>query len=174
MARIYLGIGSNLDAGRNLRLAVRELKRRFGALDMSPVYKSPPLGFSGDDFLNTVVGLDTDRSPEDVLRQLEEIHALAGRRRDAQKMVSRTLDIDLLLYDQLVIDRPGLRLPRHDVLDYNFVLRPLAELAPETIHPLTRRSIADHWRTFEADGRAGPAAERHALTQVAFEPGDTC
>ena len=170
MTRIYLGLGSNLDAERNLRLAVRELQRRFGELELSPVYRSPPLGFEGNDFLNAVAGLDTDLAPDEVMRQMEEIHVMAGRRRDLQGLVSRTLDIDLLLYGQRVIDRPGLHLPRRDVLEYGFVLRPLAELAPETVHPVTRRSFAEHWREFERS-RANRQAGSHLLTEVPFDFG---
>jgi 2-amino-4-hydroxy-6-hydroxymethyldihydropteridine diphosphokinase len=169
MARVYLGLGSNVDAERHLRLAVRELQRRFGALQLSPVYQSPPLGFDGDDFLNAVAGLDTDRPPEDVLGQLEEIHVIAGRRRDSRRLVSRTLDIDLLLYGELVVDKPGLRLPRSDVLDYGFVLRPLAELAPEARHPLSRRSMAEHWRDFEACAAGTLPTARHPLTEAAID-----
>lgn len=164
MTRVYLGLGSNIEAERNLRLAVGELRRRFGELEVSPVYRSPPIGFDGDDFLNAVVGLNTNRPPEEVLQQLEEIHIIAGRRRDGQRLVSRTLDIDLLLYGQLVIDRPGLHLPRGDVLEYGFVLRPLAELAPDAVHPVTGRSIAEHWRDFVA--RDGASNSRHPLTAV--------
>jgi len=167
VTRVYLGLGSNIEAERNLRLAVSELRRRFGELDLSPVYRSPPLGFEGDDFLNAVVGLNTHRPPEEVLQQLEEIHIIAGRRRDGQRLVSRTLDIDLLLYGQLVIDRPGLRLPRGDVLEYGFVLRPLAELTPDTVHPVTGRSIAEHWRDFRV--RDAVSRVRHPLTAVEID-----
>ena len=167
MTRVYLGLGSSIEAERNLRLAVSELRRRFGELDLSPVYRSPPLGFEGDDFLNAVVGLNTHRPPEEVLQQLEEIHIIAGRRRDGQRLVSRTLDIDLLLYGQLVIDRPGLRLPRGDVLEYGFVLRPLAELTPDTVHPVTGRSIAEHWRDFRV--RDAVSRVRHPLTAVEID-----
>ena len=167
MTRVYLGLGSNIEAERNLRLAIGELRRRFGELDLSPVYRSPPIGFDGGDFLNAVVGLNTNRPPEEVLRQLEEIHIIAGRRRDGQRLVSRTLDIDLLLYGQLVIDRPGLRLPRGDVLEYGFVLRPLAELTPDTVHPVTGRSIAEHWRDFRV--RDAVSRVRHPLTAVEID-----
>jgi 2-amino-4-hydroxy-6-hydroxymethyldihydropteridine diphosphokinase len=172
MTRIYLGLGSNLDAERNLKLAVRELQRRFGEVELSPVYRSPPLGFEGADFLNAVAGLDTDVAPEEVMRQLEEIHVIAGRQRDPQRVVSRTLDIDLLLYGQLVIDKPGLHLPRRDVLEYDFVLRPLAELAAETVHPVTRRSIAEHWREFEGSEASRQAGRRHPLIEVPIDFGN--
>lgn len=170
MARVYLGLGSNIDAETNLRLAVRELKRRFGGIDVSPVYRSPPLGFEGDDFLNAVVGLDTPLSPDDILTLLEEVHVAAGRRRDT-KLVSRTLDIDLLLYDGLVLDHPGLHLPRSDVLRYNFVLKPLAELAPDFVHPLTGKNMAEHWRHFEANCGENGAPEWHPLTECRIDLG---
>lgn len=146
MTRVYLGIGSNIDPEANLRLAVRELRRRFGSLALSPVYESQPVGFEGQDFYNMVVGLGTALSPAEILDVLEEIHVIAGRTRDQQGLASRELDIDLLLYDGLVVDEAGLHLPRRDVLDYDFVLRPLAELAPGFVHPLTGRSIGEHWR----------------------------
>ncbi len=149
MTEVYLGIGSNIEPEANLRFAIRELRRRFGELDLSPVYESSPLGFEGEDFFNMVVRLETDLAPADIVRQLEEIHGIAGRRRDGSKLISRVLDIDLLLYDGLVVDEDGLRIPRSDVLDYSFVLRPLAELAPEFVHPVTGRRIADHWQEFD-------------------------
>lgn len=161
MSRVYLGLGSNIDAEKNLRLAVRELKERFGELQLSPVYRSRPIGFQGEDFLNAVVALETSLGPDAVLGHLEEIHHVAGRRRGSHEPASRTLDIDLLLYGELVLDTAGVRLPRDDVLEYGFVLRPLADLAPETVHPVTGRSLAAHWSEFEKRD-----AGRHPLTVV--------
>ncbi len=163
----YLGIGSNIDAEANLRLAVRELRRRFGEVALSPVYRSRPVGFEGTDFLNAVVGLDTELPPQQIVQVLEEIHALAGRQRDERRLVSRTLDIDLLLYDGLVLEKP--QLPRHDVLAYNFVLRPLAEIVPDFVHPVTGRKLGDHWRDFDAEGAGHSAAVRYPLTPVQVE-----
>lgn len=161
MVKVYLGIGSNIAPEANLRLAVRELRRRFGELEVSPVYESAPVGFEGQDFLNLVVGLETERPPAEILEIVEEIHTLAGRRRGGRKLVSRELDIDLLLYDGLVVDEDKLHIPRSDVLEYSFVLRPLADLAPGFIHPVTGRSIGEHWGEF--DGR------RHPLRDVPIE-----
>lgn len=149
MTEVYLGIGSNIEPEANLRFAIRELRRRFGKLDLSPVYESSPLGFEGEDFFNMVVRLQTDLAPADIVGQLEEIHGIAGRKRDSSKLISRVLDIDLLLYDGLVVNEGGLHIPRSDILDYSFVLRPLAELAPEFVHPVTGRRIADHWQEFD-------------------------
>jgi len=151
MVTVFLGLGSNIDARSNLRLAVSELRDRFGELIVSPVYQSRALGFDGDDFLNMVVGLETDKSPRDLLDCFESIHVLAGRVRGPDRYTSRPLDIDLLLYGDLVDCEPPLRLPRRDVLAHNFVLRPLAEIAPDLVHPATQRTISEHWQSFDAD-----------------------
>ncbi len=147
MARVYLGLGSNIDPENNLRRGIRELGERFGDLELSAVYRSAAVGFEGDDFLNLVVGLDTDASPAFINEEIEVIHKLAGRRRGEEKFASRPLDIDLLLYDDLVVDDPPL--PRADILEYSFVLRPLAELAPGLRHPCTGLTLAEHWRDFD-------------------------
>lgn len=168
MARVYLGLGSNVDPEANLRLAVGELRQRFGNLDISPVYRNPPVGFRGDDFFNAVVGLDTVLQPREIPPVLEEIHVTARRSR-GEKFGPRTLDIDLLLYDRLVVEEQGLRLPRKDVLQYDFVLKPLSELAPAYVHPLTGETLEVHWRRF-ASGNA--PAGGHRLTRVDVDFGD--
>ena len=147
MRDIYLGLGSNVRPDENLRLAVRELERRFQLRKVSAVYRSAPVGFEGDDFLNAVAVVSSRLPAAEVCRQLEEIHGLAGRKRGEDAFVSRTLDIDLLLYGDAVI--PELRIPRDDVLAYGFVLRPLAEIAPSLVHPVTGRTLAEHWREFD-------------------------
>ncbi len=150
MTQVYLGLGSNIEPAAHLRLAIAELRRRFGELELSPVYAGPAIGFDGDDFLNMVVGLRTGLAPNAILGEVEAIHRLARRERNGKKLQPRTLDIDLLLYGDLVIDAPGRDLPRSDVLDYAFVLRPLAELAPELVHPTTGRTLREHWEAFDA------------------------
>lgn len=151
MARVYLGLGSNIDAEENLRLGLRELRWRYGELDLSPVYRSAALGFEGDDFLNLVVGFDSEDAPGDIQEQIETIHDLAGRDRGSGRFSSRPLDIDLLLYGDLVSSGPRVRLPRSDVLEYSFVLRPLAELDPGFVHPETGSSVSEHWQNFDAE-----------------------
>ena len=156
MATIYLGIGSNIDPEKNLRLGVSELRRRFGELTLSSTYQSSAVGFDGPDFLNLVVGLDSSETPGRIHDHIDAIHRLAGRETGAARYSSRPLDIDLLLYDDLVMDAPPVKLPRADVLKYSFVLRPLAEIAPDLTHPVTGRSLLDHWQEF--DDTAHPLA----------------
>jgi len=148
MAKVYLGLGSNIDPERNLRIAIGELRARFGSLESSSVYRSKAVGFDGADFLNLVVGIETDASPEAIDAEIEAIHELVGRRRGKAKHSSRPLDIDLLLYDDLVRDTPEPRVPRPDILEYSFVLAPLAEIAPTLVHPVTGKCIEAHWREF--------------------------
>lgn len=149
MAVIYLSIGSNVNRVQNLQLAIDQLGRRFSGLQISAVYENRPVGFEGDDFLNLVARANTDLDPTSVARELEDIHDIAGRDRQGEKYSPRELDIDLLLYDDLVADIPGLKVPRPDILNYAFVLRPLAEIAPQLVHPLTGKTLATHWSEFD-------------------------
>ena len=150
MPVVYLGLGSNVAPEENLQLAARELRSRFKLLDFSSVYRSQSLGFDGDDFLNAVACIETNKTALELCSELEEIHDLANRERDPDRFSARTLDIDLLLYGQQVISAAPIRVPRSDVLEYSFVLRPLAEITPDLVHPVTGRAISHHWREFDA------------------------
>ena len=154
MPRVYLSLGSNVDAESNIRLGIAELRKRFRKLDVSPVYRSKAVGFDGDDFLNLVVGFSTRAYIETIVRRIESIHRVAGRQRGEEKFSPRTLDIDLLTYGDVVTDVPPVNLPRGDILEYDFVLRPLADIAPDDVHPLTGRSYRDHWAEMSRAGSA--------------------
>ena len=158
MALVYLGLGSNIEPETNLRLGIAELRRHYGELVISNTYQNAAVGFEGDDFMNLVVAFESDDEPLEIQQRIEAIHSMAGRQRGEEKFASRPLDIDLLLYGDLVIDEPPLRLPRSDVLEYSFVLRPLAEIAPELVHPITGRTMLDHWQECDTGG--------HPLTLV--------
>lgn len=150
MARAYLSLGSNVEPQRYLPAAIAALREHFGDITVSPAYRSRSVGFDGADFVNLAVGLDTDLSPQalnDWLHALEDRH---GRRRDVPRYADRTLDIDIVLYDALVIDGPGhLQIPRNE-LQHAFVLRPLADIAPQVRHPRNGMSMAELWAAFPA------------------------
>ncbi len=149
MAIVYLGLGSNIDPEENLRIGVRELRRRFGDVVLSDTYQSAAVGFDGADFLNLVVRLESSDTAASIHEQIEAIHKTTGRLPGKEKYSSRPLDIDLLLFDDLVTDDVPLRLPRPDILEYSFVLRPISEIAPDLIHPETGQTLADHWRAYD-------------------------
>jgi 2-amino-4-hydroxy-6-hydroxymethyldihydropteridine diphosphokinase len=149
MAKIYLGLGSNVEPETYLKLGIRELCLRFGVLEMSNIYRSDAVGFDGDDFLNLVLGFDSDLSLSEIHQAIEDIHSVAGRQRGESRYSARILDIDLLLYGDLVLDTGPIRVPRTDILKYSFVLGPLAEIASDLRHPETGRLITDHWAEFD-------------------------
>jgi 2-amino-4-hydroxy-6-hydroxymethyldihydropteridine diphosphokinase len=140
---VFVGAGSNVDPETNLRAALDELGRAFGELALSTVYRSRAVGFDGPDFLNLVVAFSTESPPAAVDRRLHAIEAGLGRRRDGLRFCSRTVDLDLLLYGDLVLDEDGLRVPRPEILDHPFVLWPLAELAGDRLHPVLGRPFSE-------------------------------
>lgn len=149
MARVYVSVGSNIDAPRNVRSAVAGLRQAYAALIVSPVYESEAVGFAGDNFLNLVVGFDTGESVTEVARRLRAIEDDHARDRDGPRFSARTLDLDLLLYDDVVIDDGSLQLPRGEITQNAFVLAPLADVAPDLRHPLTKHTYAELWRRFD-------------------------
>lgn len=153
MARVFVGVGSNVNREESLRSGLRMLRDAFGTLTISPVYESRAVGFAGDDFYNLVVAFDTDREPVEVARLLDEIETDYGRLRQAPRFAPRTLDLDLLLYDDLVTSEDNLRLPRDDIFRYAFVLRPLADIAGGRRHPVTGQRFADLWAGFGGGGQ---------------------
>jgi 2-amino-4-hydroxy-6-hydroxymethyldihydropteridine diphosphokinase len=146
---VYVSAGSNVSPEENLRLACRELARRFGPLAMSGVYRNPPVGFTGDDFLNLVLRFRTAEPPAAVVAELERLHVLAGRVRGLERFAPRTLDLDLLLYGDAIITEHAIRVPRDDIVKYGFVLGPLAELAPDLRHPVTGQTMSELWAAFD-------------------------
>ena len=151
MNRAYLSIGSNIEPERHVRAAVAALHHRYGPLWISPVYQTLAVGFVGDDFYNLVVGLDTDASAEQLAAACREIETAQGRLRTDQRFSSRTLDIDLLTLGNAIREDVPI-LPRDEILKYAFVLKPLADIAPEERHPVDGRRYADIWAQFEGEG----------------------
>jgi len=149
VAKIYISLGSNVNREHNTRSGVLALQHAFVELELSCVYESEAVGFIGDAFYNMVIACEVSTAVHDtnqILRDIEDVH---GRDRSGPRFSSRSLDLDLLLYDDCVLDESGLVLPRGEILKNAFVLWPLAEIAPQLKHPLTQKSYAEHWQAFD-------------------------
>jgi len=149
MARVYVSIGSNIGREQNIRAGVAGLQQRFGELILSSVYESEAVGFDGDSFYNLVAGFDTMLSPQQVAAELRAIEEEHGRVRNGPRFSSRTLDIDLLLYDDLILHEGKLEIPRDEITKNAFVLWPLAEIAPQLRHPQLGVSYDALWEDFD-------------------------
>jgi len=148
MSIVYLGLGSNIDARANTSSGIDALRQAFGRVECSPVYQTPAFGFEGDDFINLVARVETDMSPLELKSFLTDLEDRHGRDRHAPKFSNRTLDIDILLYDDLYLLSPELCIPHGDILKVAHVLKPLADLAPKLIHPVYRKTMIDLWNEF--------------------------
>jgi 2-amino-4-hydroxy-6-hydroxymethyldihydropteridine diphosphokinase len=142
----YISIGSNIERERHIAAGLLSIEQVFGSLIVSSVYESDPVGFSGDAFYNLVVGFVSGLDVKNVALKLREIEFAHGRSIDSKKFSARTLDLDLILYGDLILNEENLQLPRTDIERYAFVLEPLAEIAPSLIHPVLHVSYAELWQ----------------------------
>ncbi|MGB3726637.1 MAG: 2-amino-4-hydroxy-6-hydroxymethyldihydropteridine diphosphokinase [Glaciecola sp.] len=144
--KILISVGSNINKQKNTRSGLQSLYEQFTQMTLSTIYESESVGFEGNNFLNLVVQANTTLSISAVCARLKSIENEHGRVRD-KKFGNRTLDLDLLTYDDVVCSEP-ITLPRGEI-EYNaFVLQPMAELAPHDIHPVTGQSYADMWQNY--------------------------
>lgn len=150
MHQVYVSIGSNIEAEKNVRSCVNELENLFQSVEVSSVYQSKAIGFQGSLFLNLVAGFKTDLSLDFLNAQLKGLEDKHDRDRTQPKMSDRTLDIDILMFDALVGRQGKLTLPHPETTAYAFVLRPLAELAPDLVVPGTGKTSMEHWREKES------------------------
>jgi 2-amino-4-hydroxy-6-hydroxymethyldihydropteridine diphosphokinase len=148
MPRVYVSIGSNIDKDQHIRQGVQELAAHYAPLTLSKVYESHAIGFEGDDFYNLVVGFDTQDTLTRISAVLTGIEQRCGRVRNGVRFGPRTLDLDILLYGNLVQHDDTHPLPRGEIEEYACVLRPLAEIAPNERHPETGITYRDMWRRF--------------------------
>ena len=142
---LALSLGSNIDAQRNIRLALDALASQFSALRLSSIYESESIGFAGDNFLNLVVAVETE-----FLKQLEESQ---GRDRTQAKFSSRPIDVDILFYGDDSGAALGIDLPRAEITRNAFVLLPLAELLPKTRHKPTGLTYEALWASYDKDSQ---------------------
>ena len=139
----YLSLGSNVSPEKNIQFALDELVEIFGETVSSSIYKTKAVGFKGSDFLNLVVKIETSLDPERVIDRLHGIEEMTGRITGTKAFNDRTLDIDVLTYDDYI--NLDLNIPRDEILKYGFVLEPLAELNPEGLHPIERVTFMELW-----------------------------
>ena len=154
MARVFLGIGSNIERERYIVAGLDAMTGLFGELALSSVYDSEAIGFAGQPFLNLVVGVDTELSPGQLSRQLRHIEVEHGRPANATRFSSRQLDIDILTHGQLTGSIEGVELPRAEILENAYVLCPLAELAGRELHPLANKTYAELWQGYDWNSQA--------------------
>ncbi|MEP1213508.1 MAG: 2-amino-4-hydroxy-6-hydroxymethyldihydropteridine diphosphokinase [Marinobacter sp.] len=151
MPRVYISIGSNIDRERYITAALDALDHWFGRLLISSVYESESVGFDGSPFYNLVVGVDTELAVAELSVRFKQLEADNGRLRDVPKFSARTLDLDILTYDDEVGTVDGVELPRGEILKNAFVLLPLAEIAPADIHPVCGQRYHDLWQAYDRD-----------------------
>ena len=151
MPLCFISLGSNINREHNISSALEVLQYKFGELTYSSIYESASVGFSGEAFLNLVISFYSDHEPLHITLQLKSIETDHHRVRTEEKFSSRTLDLDLLLYDQQIISNNTFNIPHDDILNYAFVLEPLAEIAPNRHHPIKDVCYQKLWQDFDKD-----------------------
>ena len=146
MPKIYLSLGSNIKPEENLKNAKELLREKYQPKKESKIYKTKSVGFISEDFLNQVVCLVTEDSSDRVVATLKDIEKKIGRQDRAEKFSDREIDIDLLLYGNYVGQVLGKDIPHKDIDLYRFVLEPLAEIAPDLVHPKYQEKISVIWK----------------------------
>jgi 2-amino-4-hydroxy-6-hydroxymethyldihydropteridine diphosphokinase len=149
VAAVYVAAGSNVEPERNLALATQLLRQEFPDVRFSPWYRNRAVGFEGADFINCVAGFTTPLSLDEVLSRLHAIEIACGRPREAPRWAPRSMDLDILLFGDLIRDEPRLKLPRPDLLKRAFMLGPLAALEPDLVHPTEKVTVGELWRRFD-------------------------
>lgn len=147
MAQIYISLGSNVNKEHYLRQALIALKIHLTEFEHSSVFESEAVGFAGNNFYNSVVGAQTQIPLAELCQLLKQIERDNGRTDNDKKFSPRTLDLDLLFYDDVICDVPA-QLPRDEITKNAFVLQPLAEIAPDFYHPTAKQTIAQLWNAY--------------------------
>ncbi|NVC92475.1 2-amino-4-hydroxy-6-hydroxymethyldihydropteridine diphosphokinase [Vibrio natriegens] len=144
MITAYIGVGTNIDREQHAKVAYNELQQLGEDLLVSPIYECEPIGFSSQNFYNFVITLRTSLSLEEFSHRLREIEFKWGREENAQKYQDRTLDLDIVLFGELISTQKP-ELPRSDIYKYPFVTKPLYDLNPHLVIPGDGRTVADIW-----------------------------
>ena len=149
MPEVFVAAGSNVEPIVNLRRALALLRAAYPGLRVSRAWRNAAVGFEGEDFVNLVVGFETDEPLAAVIARLHGIEAACGRARAAPRWAPRSMDLDVLLYGDRVGDEPGVTLPRPDLVRRAYMLKPMAELAPELLHPTLGLTMRELWQRFD-------------------------
>jgi 2-amino-4-hydroxy-6-hydroxymethyldihydropteridine diphosphokinase len=158
MTAVYVAAGSNVEPEHYLSVALRALAAAYGPMTLSPAYKNKAVGFEGADFINLVVGFNTEDSVTEVRQQLQKIEAACDRPADAPKWAPRTMDLDILLFGDLLSTEPGLVIPRPDLVKRPYMLKPMADIAPDVRHPALDKTMRELWASFQGG--------EHAMVEV--------
>jgi len=145
----FISIGSNIDKEIHIPSSINALRKQFGNLVISSLYETEAVGFEGDDFHNLIVQFDSILKAKTVAKTLRQIELDHGRTRDSRKYAARTLDLDLILFGNIIISDGRLQIPRDEIERYAFVLEPLAEIAPDFLHPISHKSYAQLWDEYD-------------------------
>lgn len=149
MTQLTLSLGSNQNAEHHIRQALDGLWQLFGELSLSSVFESEAVGFDGGNFLNMAVAAETDMSLNDVSLAIKALEDANGRRRDVPRFSSRTLDIDILTYGDLLGEHCGMVLPRPEITRNAFVLWPMAQICGERKDPHSGHSYQALWQAYD-------------------------
>lgn len=149
MTHVWLSLGSNVERHKNIAAALDALSSLLTDMVISRIFESESVGFAGRNFFNLVVGGNTSLSVGELTQQLKKIEDDNGRVRTGPKFSPRTLDIDILLFGDVVGIVDGVELPRAEILKNAFVLWPMAEMAPGEIHPVANKTYAQLWLEYD-------------------------
>ncbi len=137
MHQVFVSIGSNINPKENIKIAKGFLNQLFDC-EYSSLYNTNAVGFKGNDFINCVVGFKTNLLVSELQKHLKQIELKMGRTKDQKGMSNRVIDLDIILYGNHVFEEDDFDIPSKDMEDYLFVLEPLAEIAGELRHPVSK------------------------------------
>jgi len=155
MVEVYIGIGSNIEPEKNFKAVYQLLEETYPSIRFSRTFQSSAVGFDGDDFYNSVAVFSIESVASNIqsklnrtLIELKAIENQIGRTRGDKKFAARTIDIDILLFGDVICDEP-IQLPRGEIIENAYVLWPLSELAPSLFHPMEKKSYLELWQAFD-------------------------